>query len=154
MRRYNAFPRNLNTINWKRFSHTRWNIKVKEISTSILERDKILSSLNKYEMMYPWGKSLRTKVVNNTVYHFVGSNLGVEIYQKRVTWNRRLRPLCTLCIGVSRKFHLHFTVMFFLIYYKIVQILYKNWLLISKITWEIWITADKQRKSKKLSKFI
>ena len=30
-------------------------------------------------------------------------------HRKRVRWNRRLTHLCTFCIGVSRKFHLHFT---------------------------------------------
>ena len=41
--------------------------------------------------------------------------------RKKVCWNRRLRILCTLCIGISRKFHLHFTLMFQLRYYKMVQ---------------------------------
>ena len=42
---------------------------------------------------------------------FVGSNLGVEVFlqkwdnQKRMRWNRELRHLCILCIGVSRKFY-------------------------------------------------
>ena len=42
---------------------------------------------------------------------FVGSNLGVEIFlkkrehQKRMRWNRGLRHLSTLCIGVSRKLY-------------------------------------------------
>ena len=41
---------------------------------------------------------------------FAGSNLGVEIFlkkrehQKGMRWNR-LRYLCILCIGVSRKFY-------------------------------------------------
>ena len=41
---------------------------------------------------------------------YVGSNLGVDIFlkkrehQKRMHWNRGLRHLCILCIGVSRKF--------------------------------------------------
>ena len=30
-------------------------------------------------------------------------------HRKRVRWNRRLTHLCTFCIGVSRKFHLQFT---------------------------------------------
>ena len=40
---------------------------------------------------------------------FVGSNLGVETFlkkrehQKRMPWNRGLRHLCIICIGVSRK---------------------------------------------------
>ena len=102
--------------------------------------------------MYHWRQSWRTRVVNNTVYQFVSFDLGVEIllkkreHQKRVRWNTRLRLLCTLCIGVSRKFHLHFTLMFYLRYYKMVQSLYKNWLLVSKITWGIWKTSDKQWK--------
>ena len=42
---------------------------------------------------------------------FVGSNLGIEIFlkktehHKRMHWNRGLRHLCILCIGVSRKFY-------------------------------------------------
>ena len=69
---------------------------------------------------------------------------------KRVHWNRKLRLLCTLCIGVSRKFHLHFTTMLLLRYYKKVQSLCKNWLLVSKITWGIWKTSDKQWKVQKV----
>ena len=100
--------------------------------------------------MYHWRQSWRTRVVNNTVYQFVSFDLGVEIllkkreHQKRVRWNTRLRLLCTLCIGVSRKFHLHFTLMFYLRYDKMVQSLYKNWLLVSKITRGIWKYLDKQ----------
>ena len=51
--------------------------------------------------------------------------------RKRVRWNRRLRILCTLCIGVWRKFHLHFTLMFSLRYYKMVKSLCKSWLVTS-----------------------
>ena len=42
---------------------------------------------------------------------FVGSNLGVETflkkmeYQKRMRYNRGLRHLCILCIEVSRIFY-------------------------------------------------
>ena len=42
---------------------------------------------------------------------FVGSNLGVEIFlkkrehQRRMRWNRGLRHLYILCIGVSKKFY-------------------------------------------------
>ena len=42
---------------------------------------------------------------------FVGSNLWLGIlflkreHQKRMRWNRGLRHLCILCIGVSRKFY-------------------------------------------------
>ena len=52
-------------------------------------------------------------MVKNTAYQFISSNLGIDIFLKRgnirerVHWNIRLRLLCTLCIGVSRKFHLH-----------------------------------------------
>ena len=53
---------------------------VRENSRSILERDKTLSSLKKYERMYPWGLCWRTRVENNTVYHFAGSSLGAEIF--------------------------------------------------------------------------
>ena len=134
----------------KKFSHTWWNVQVRENSTTIVERNKTLRSLKKYERMYPWGWSWRTRVVNNTDYQFVGCNLGVEIFlkkrehQKRVLWNRRLRLLCALCTGVSRKFNLHFTLMFYTKY------LYKNWHLVSKITWRIWITSNKQSKVQKV----
>ena len=43
---------------------------------------------------------------------FVGSNLGVETFlkkmehQKRMRYNRGLRHLCILCIEISRKFYL------------------------------------------------
>ena len=37
----------------KKVSHTWWNMQVTENSTSILERDKTLGSLKKYERMYP-----------------------------------------------------------------------------------------------------
>ena len=33
--------------------------------------------------MYPWGKFWRTRVVINSVYYFVDSNLGVEILSKK-----------------------------------------------------------------------
>ena len=95
-------------------------------------------------------------MVNNTVYQFLGSKLGVEIFlkkrehKKRVHWNRRLRLPCTLCIWVSRKSHLNFTLMFQLRYYKMVQSLYKNWLLVSNITWGIWTTWDQQWKVQKV----
>ena len=111
-------------------------IQVRENLASILERDKTLRSLRKYESTYSWGKFWRTRVVNHTACQFVGSNLGVEIFlkkrehQKKMRWNRRLRLLCTLCIGVSKKFHLHFTLMFELTYYKMVQSLCKNRLLL------------------------
>ena len=54
-----------------------------EKSTSILKRDKTLSNLNKYERLYSWGVSLRTRLVNNTVYRFVGYNMWVEIFLKK-----------------------------------------------------------------------
>ena len=46
--------------------------------------------------------------------------------RKKVCWNRRLRLLCATCIKVSSKFHLHFTLMFYLRYYKMVQSSYKK----------------------------
>ena len=50
----------------------------RENSANILERYKALRSLKKYESIYIWEESWRTRVVNNTVYTFVGSNLGVK----------------------------------------------------------------------------
>ena len=47
------------------------------------KRDKTLSILKKYERMYSCGKSSRTSVVSNTVYQFVGSSIGVEIFFKK-----------------------------------------------------------------------
>ena len=35
-------------------------------------------------------------------------------------------------------------------YYKMVQNLCKNWLLVSKVTWEIWTTSDKEWKVQKV----
>ena len=64
-------------------------------------------------------------------------------------WNRRLGVLCTLCIGVWRKFHSRFILMCSLRYYKKVQSLYKSWLLLSKVTWGIWKTSDKAVESPK-----
>ena len=56
---------------------------------------------------------------------------------KRVCWSRTLRLiLLTLCVGVSRWFHLHFTLMFWLRYYKMVQSLYKK--LTPGWTWGTW----------------
>ena len=70
--------------------------------------------------------------------------------RKKVCWNRRLRLLCTLYIGVLRKFNLHFILMFWLRYYKMVPSLCKNWLLVSKITWGIRTISDKQWKVQKV----
>ena len=55
MHRFNVFSRNVNIINWKNLPHPWWNIQARENSTSILERDKTLRKLKKYERMYPWG---------------------------------------------------------------------------------------------------
>ena len=50
---------------------------------------------------------------------FFGCNLGALTFmkkrehQEKGELNRRLRLLCTFCIGVSRKLRLHFTVMFY-----------------------------------------
>ena len=71
--------------------------------------------------------------------------------RKCVRWNRRLRLICTLCNEVSRKLHLHFILMFLLRYYRMVQLsLYKNWLLVSKITRGIWTNSEKQWKVQKV----
>ena len=53
-------------------------------------------------------------MVNNTVYQFVGSNLGIEIFlkkrehQKKGALKQKSEASLTVCIGVSRKFHLHY----------------------------------------------
>ena len=80
----------------------------------------------------------------------VGLDIFWENIRKRVCWNRRWRIICTLSIGFWRKFHLHFTLMFSLRYFKMMQSLYKSWLLVSKITWGIWTTSTSSGKSKKL----
>ena len=87
-------------------------------------------------------------MVKNTVYQYVGSNLWVQVFfreniRKRVRWNRKLR-LCTLCVRVWRKFHLHLRFMFYLRYSEMVQSLYRSWPLVSKITWGIRTTSYKQ----------
>ena len=68
--------------------------------------------------------------------------------RKKARWNRRLKILCTLWIGISRKFHLHFTLMFQLRYYKMVESLGMQ-KLVSKIT-GIWTTSDMQWKVQKV----
>ena len=68
--------------------------------------------------------------------------------RKKVRWNRRLRILCTLWIGISRKFHLQFTLIFQLRYYKMVESLGMQ-KLVSKIT-GIWTTSGKQWKVQKV----
>ena len=78
MHRFNSFS-NVNTM--KTFSHTWWNIKVRENWTRILERDKTLRSLKKWECI-PEVNIERQKFTNN-VYQFVGSNLGNEIFLKK-----------------------------------------------------------------------
>ena len=57
MHRLNAFSRNVNTINQKKNSYTWWNILVRENSTSILETDKILTTLKK------WGETFCSLLV-------------------------------------------------------------------------------------------
>ena len=92
---------------------------------------KPLRSLQKYERMYPYGWSWRTRVVNNTVCHFVASNLMFEIFlkrgniRKRVRWNRGLKHLFTLCIAVSREFHAKLVCfLFFLVIKRILKALF------------------------------
>ena len=104
--RFNASTRNVKTIKLKNVSHTWWNIQIKNNSMGILERDK-----NPNQFIKIWKDvSLRLTLEDKDKggYQFVGSNLGVEIFwkrgkiKKRLYWNRRLRLLCTLCIGISR----------------------------------------------------
>ena len=54
MPRFNAFSRNVNTINWK-FFPTHGGIYKSEKIPQEFWRDKTLRSLKKYERMYPWG---------------------------------------------------------------------------------------------------
>ena len=53
MHRFNAFSRNVNTINWKFFPTHGGICKSKKIQ-QILERDKTVTILKKYERMYVW----------------------------------------------------------------------------------------------------
>ena len=110
----------MNTINWNIFpTHVR--IYKSEKIQQAFRRDKTLRSLKKYKKMYPWVYSWRTRlrVVKNSlpVFWFCGFRYFWKWgnIRKRVRWNRRLRLVCTLYIGVSRKFHLHFTLMFWLV---------------------------------------
>ena len=82
MHRLNAFSRNVNTINWKIFPKHGEIYKLEKIQQTFLERDKTLRSLKKYDRMYNWDESWRAGVASNTVYQFLGYNLGVEIFLK------------------------------------------------------------------------
>ena len=72
MNRFNAFSRNVNTINWKIFPKHSGIYKLEKIQQTFLERDKTLKSLKKYDRMYNWDESWRAGVVSNTVYQFLG----------------------------------------------------------------------------------
>ena len=86
------FFRNANTIKLKNFSHTWWNTQVREYSTSILERDKILRSLRKYERIEAntGGQGQGWLQICWSHYWKRGNII------KRMCWNRRVRLLCTL----------------------------------------------------------
>ena len=70
---------------------------------------------------------------------FIGSNMGIEIFlkkrenQKRMHWNRWLRHLCILCIGISRKLYAKACLLFncFLVIKGILKALFSfiHWLL-------------------------
>ena len=81
---------------------------------------------------------------------FFGSNLWVQIFLKMKEHKRKcalkqeIETSCTVWIGVSSKFHLHFTLMFQLRYYKMLQSLGIQ-KLVSKII-GISTTSDKQSK--------
>ena len=79
----NAFSRNVNTINWKIFLTYGGIYRSDKTQQAFLERDKTLTSLRKYEKTYPWGESWKTRVVNSTVYQFLGSKLEFEIFLKK-----------------------------------------------------------------------
>ena len=81
MHRLKSFS-NVNTINWNFFSHTWWNIQVRENWASILERDKTLRSLKKWECIpdaniegQRWWTTLFT--------NFLVLNLGFEIFLEK-----------------------------------------------------------------------
>ena len=76
----------------KNFSHTWWNTQVREYSTSILERDKILRSLRKYERIEAntGGQGQGWLPICWSHYWERGNII------KRMCWNRRVRLLCTL----------------------------------------------------------
>ena len=71
--------------------------------------------------------------------------------RKRVRWNRRVVQYSLhFVLGLhENSMYIHFTLMLQLRYDSMVQSLYKSWLLVSKITWKIWATSDKQWKVQK-----
>ena len=116
---------------------------------------KLLRNLKKYKRCITVRLILKGKSGKKTLLtNFLVLTCGFRYFwkwgniRKRVHWNKALRLLCTLWIGVSRKFHLHFTLMFQLRYYKMVQSLGMQ-KLVSKIT-GIWTTSDKQWKVQKV----
>ena len=115
---------------------------------------KLLRNLKKYKRCITVRLILKGKSGKKTLLtNFLVLTCGFRYFwkwgniRKSVRWKRRLRLLCTLWIGVSRKFQLHFTLMFQLRYYKMVQSLGMQ-KLVSKITW-IW-TSHKQWKAQKV----
>ena len=108
------------------------------------------TSQRRFRLILTW----RTKVVTKMFTNFLVLTCGFRYFwtwrniRKRVRWNRRLRLLYTLWIGVSRKFHLHFIYTYVLVYKMVVQSLSIQ-KLVSKIT-GTWATSDKQWKVQKV----
>ena len=116
MHRFDAFSRNVNYINLKVFTHG-GIYKLKKIQQALKSLQRVYRNI-KVCILEHVCISCRTRMINNTDYHFVGSNLRVDIWdwecwswkrgniRKRVRWNIKFRHLSTLCTGVSRKFRL------------------------------------------------
>ena len=95
---------------------------------------KILKNLTLFFLFHPlhfyvpvscWGKQIFKKTCHrfnafsrnvNTIYwKTFSTDSGIyklEKIEQGVRWNGKLRLLSTLCIGISTKFHLHFTLTF------------------------------------------
>ena len=118
MHRFDAFSRNVNYINLKVFTHG-GIYKLKKIQQALKSLQRVYRNI-KICILEHVCISWRTRVVNSTGYHFVDSNLRVDIWdwecwswkrgniRKREWWNRKFRHLSTLCAEVSRKFRLRF----------------------------------------------
>ena len=77
MHRFDAFSRNVNYINLKGFTHG-GIYKLKKIQQALKSLQRVCRNI-KVCILEHVCISCRTRMVNNTDYHFVGSNLRVDI---------------------------------------------------------------------------
>ena len=68
--------------------------------------------------------------------------------RRRLRWNRRLRLFCTLWIRVSRKLHVHLTLMFQLRYYNMMQLGIKSWFQLLQEFEQLQTISGKSKKFK------